>query len=176
MSRIKHLCLLAGALVLASVTAAHAQLPDSAWQQVTNPVARFSVMVPAPLSPDEVKTDEAGITTHTFAARVGQTAFVIVYADNASTNIEGEMDDARNALLKGLSAVMVAEHRFRSRQPVGETPAAEVTGYSATLGAQVKARTYWYKSRLYMIGVVAPTASVSMLDFDRFLASFKITS
>jgi hypothetical protein len=175
MFNLSRLTLAAAALVLAAAPL-QAQTPDSAWQQITNPVGRFAVLVPAPLSDPETKTDAAGITTHTYVARVGRTAYVIVYADNASTNVDGEMDDARNALLKGLSAVMVAEHRFRSRQPVGETPAAEVTGYSATMGAEVKARTFWYKSRLYMIGVVAPTGSVSMLDFDKFLASFKITS
>jgi hypothetical protein len=149
---------------------------DATWQSVLNGPGRFSVMVPGSLSADSPVTDPNGIVSHTFVASQAGKAYVVVYTDASVSNPQLEMDAARDAFLKGISASLVAEHRFKSVQPVGEVMATEFTCRSASEGTECKARSYYYSARLYMIGVLHRIGSGSALDTDRFLDSFRITS
>jgi len=164
-------------VVLAAALLAQAAVAaQGGWQTVSNEAGRFSVTVPGPLPEPNRATDANGVLTHTFAVRQAGKAYLVAYADGASANTRGEMDDARDALVKGLTATLVSEHRFKSAQPVGDVEATEFTARSESTGTECKARTFSYKSRLYMIGVVNKTGSGSSLDTDRFLDSFRITS
>ena len=167
---------LAVVALAAAFLAEAAAAAQGGWQTVANEAGRFSVTVPAPLSEPNRATDANGVVTYTFAARQAGKSYLVAYADGASANIRGEMDDARNALVQGLTATLVSEHRFKSAQPVGDVEATEFTARSASTGIECKARTFSFKSRLYMIGVVNKAGSGSSLDTDRFLDSFRITS
>ena len=175
MSVMKRLALasLAAAVIHAAVGA---QSPPAAWQQASDGPGRFTVLVPGALGADKPVTDANGIVTHTFAVGQPGKAYVIAYADGSMADPQREMDDARDALLKGISATLVSEHRFKSVQPVGEVMASEFTCRSESQATECKARTLWHKTRLYMIGVVNRIGSGSSLDTDKFLDSFRITS
>lgn len=164
------------AALAAALLAQAAVSAQGGWQTVANEAGRFSVTVPGPLPEPTRATDAKGIVTHTFAVRQAGKAYVVAYADGDIGNVRAEMDAARDALVQGLTATLVSEHRFKSAQPVGDVEATEFTARSASTGTECKARTFSYKSRLYMIGVVNRAGSGSSLDTDRFLDSFRITS
>lgn len=145
------------------------------WQTTTNTTGRFSVSTPGMLTANPPTTDANGILTHTFVANESGKAYVVAYADGNLTNWRKEMNDARDSLVRGLSAVLVSEHDFKSSQPVGDVEATEFTCRSDTLGAECHCRTFTYKSRLYMIGVVNKRGTGSALDTGKFLDSFRIT-
>ena len=166
------LAALAAAVLHGSVAA---QTPQASWQQASNGPGRFTVLVPSELKASPPTTDANGITTYTFAASQPGKAYVVAYANGSTADPQREMDDARDALLKGISATLVSEHRFKSVQPVGEVMATEITCRSESQGTECKARTFWYKSTLYMIGVLHRTGAGSPLDTDKFLDSFRIT-
>src|SRR5687767_988352 len=91
-------------LLAAVIVAPGLMTAQGAWQTVANEPGRFSITVPAPLSPDRPVTDTNGVTSHTFVASHAGKAYVVAYADGAIQNWRAEMDAARDALLKGLSA------------------------------------------------------------------------
>src|SRR5687767_749869 len=154
------------AVLAAALLAPPSVTAQGGWQTVANAPGRFSITVPAPLSPDKPVTDPNGVVSHTFVASVDGKAYVVAYADGAIANWRAEMDAARDALLKGLDATLVSEHRFKSAQPVGDIEATEFTCRSQTAGTECKARSFWYKSRLYMIGVLYRSGTGSSLDTD----------
>jgi hypothetical protein len=164
-------------VLIAAAVLGHGQIAaQGGWQTVANGPGRFSITVPAPLSEDRPVTDPNGVVSHTFVASVGGKAYVVAYADGAIPNWRAEMDAARDALLKGLTATLVSEHRFKSAQPVGDVEATEFTCASQSAGTECKARSFWHKSRLYMIGVLYRAGTGSSLETDKFLDSFRITS
>src|SRR5688500_13260342 len=175
MSKMKRLALAALAAAAVLDGSARAQTPPSTWQQASDGPGRFTVLVPSPLKASPPTTDANGVTTYTFAASQPGKAYVIAYANGSTADPQQEMNDARDALLKGISATLVSEHRMKSMQPVGEVMATEFTCRSESQGTECKARTYWHKSTLYMIGVLYRAGTGSALDTDKFLDSFRIT-
>lgn len=173
MSSLRRVALVA----LATVAVFHGQtVAQGTWQTTTHPAGRFSVSAPGALTARPPTTDANGIVTHTFVVNHAGKAYVVAYADGDLTNWRKEMNDARDALVKGLSAVLVSEHNFKSSQPVGDVEATEFTCRSDTLGAECHCRTFRHQSRLYMIGVVNKVGTGSALDTGKFLDSFRITS
>lgn len=175
MFNITRIAIAAAAAAVVMHGSVRAQAPAE-WQQASDGPGRFTVLVPSALKAAPPKTDENGITTYTFAASQPGKAYVVAYANGANADAQREMNDARDALLKGLSATLVAEHRFKSVQPVGEVMATEFTCRSESQGTECKARTFAYESTLYMIGVLHRAGAGSALDTDKFLDSFRITS
>lgn len=170
---------LARAVVTAAVLAHGAHGPAAAqvgWQTVTNEAGRFSVTVPGPLTQTGPTTDAKGIVTTTFAVRHNGKAYVVALADGPIADWRVEMDAARDALIGGLKMTLASQHHFKSAQPVGHVEATEFTARSETTGNECKARVFWHKSRMYMLGVVHGTGVGSSLDTDKFLDSFRITS
>lgn len=163
-------------VVTAGVLAQGPVAAQGGWQTVTNEAGRFSVIVPGPLQTNGPTTDAKGIVTTTFAIRQDGKAYVVALADGPIDNWRVEMDAARDALLGGLKVTLVSQHHFKSAQPIGDTEATEFTARSASAGTECKARIFWHKSRMYMIGVVNRTGTGSSLDTDKFLDSFRITS
>ncbi|HUF23170.1 MAG TPA: hypothetical protein VMN81_03500 [Vicinamibacterales bacterium] len=164
------------ATITAILASGHIVVAQAEWQRVSNEPGRFSVMVPAPLVTQAPTTDANGIVTRMFIASHAGKTYVIGYADGGIPDRQREMDDARDALLKGLSASLVSEHRFKSAQPVGETMATEFNCRSESQGTECKVRTFSHNSRLYMVGALWRTGTGSSLDTDKFLDSFRITS
>lgn len=164
------------ATLTAILASAHIVVAQAEWQRVSNEPGRFSVMVPAPLVTKAPITDANGFVTHTFVSSHAGKSYVLAYADGGLPDRQREMDDARDTLLKGLSATLVSEHRFKSAQPVGETMATEFNCRSESQGTECKVRTFSHNSRLYMIGALWRAGTGSSLDTDTFLDSFRITS
>lgn len=146
------------------------------WQTVTNEPGRFSVTVPGALTQTGPRTDDKGIVTTTFAVRHAGKAYVVALADGPIDNWRVEMDAARDALLGGLKMTLVSQHHFKSAQPIGDIEATEFTARGENGANECKARIFWHKSRMYMLGVVHPAGTGSSLDTDKFLDSFRITS
>lgn len=163
-------------LVTAAVLAQGPVAGEAQWQTVTNEEGRFSVTVPGPLSTNGSTTNAQGIVTTTFAARYDGKAYVVVFSDGPIDDWRVEMDAARDALLKGLPATLVSQHFFKSAQPVGDIEATEFTARNESAGTECKARVFWHKSRMYMLGTFNRSGTGSALDTDRFLHSFRITS
>ena len=171
MKRVQFVATLAAIFASGHIVAAQAE-----WQRYSNEPGRFSVMLPAPLVTQAPTTDANGIVTRTFVSSHAGKNYVIAYADGGLPDRQGEMNDARDALLKGLSASLVSEHHFKSAQPVGETMATEFNCRSESLGMECKVRTFSHNDRLYMIGALWRVGTGSSLDTDKFLDSFRITS
>lgn len=167
---------LAPVVVLAAVLFHGPAAAQGGWQTVFNEAGRFTVTVPGPLTINGPTTDGKGIVTTTFAVRHEGKAYVVALADGPIVDWRVEMDAARDALIKGLTATLVSQHHFKSSQPVGDVEATEFTARSEGAGTECKARVFWHKSRMYMIGVVHRAGIGSSLDTDRFLDSFRITS
>ena len=176
MSNITRIAIAAAAAAFVMHGPVRAQTPPAGWQQASDGPGRFAVLVPSALKASPPTTDANGVTTYTFVASQSGKAYVIAYADGSKVDPQQEMNDARDALLKGISASVVSEHRFKSVQLVGDVMATEFTCRSESQGTECKCRTFWYKSRLYMIGVLHRAGVGSALDTDKFLDSFRITS
>ena len=176
MSNIKRIAVAAATVAVVMHGPIRAQSPPAGWQHASNGPGRFTVLVPSDLKASPPTTDAQGVTTYTFVASQPGKAYVVAYANGSKADPQQEMNDARDALLKGISASLVSEHRFKSVQPVGEVTATEFTCRSESQGTECKCRTFWYKSTLYMLGVLYRKGVGSALDTDKFLDSFRITS
>ncbi|MEX2270080.1 MAG: hypothetical protein WD690_01325 [Vicinamibacterales bacterium] len=176
MFQIKRSAIAAAAAVILMHGSVRAQAPAGGWQQASDGPGRFTVMVPGALTANPPQTDADGITTYTFAAREPARVYLIVYADGNPSNPRKEMDDARDTFLKGVGGTLVSQHDFKSAQPVGDAMATEFTARIPGRQADCKARLFFHKTRLYMIGVVTLPGAGSALDVDKFLDSFRITS
>jgi hypothetical protein len=173
MSNLKRIAL----AVLAAAAVIHGPvLAQGDWQTYSDATGRFTVTAPGALKANPPITDENGVVTYTFAVGHAGKAYVVAYADGNLAEWRKEMDAARDALLKGLAAVAVSEHNFKSSQPVGDVEATEFTCRSETQGTECQCRTLAYKSRLYMIGVVYKAGTGAALGTAKFLDSFRITS
>jgi hypothetical protein len=171
----KHVALAAVASAILIQSSTGAQTGGN-WQTFSSTAGRFSVMAPGAMATNVPTTDANGFVSHTFSVHAAGKAYVVAYADgNAGSDPQTEMNAARDALLKGIEASLVSEHRFKSVQPVGEVMATEISCRSESKGTECKARTFAHKSRIYMIGVLNRVGSGSSLDTDKFLDSFRIT-
>ena len=120
MSNIKRIAVAAATVAVVMHGPIRAQSPPAGWQHASNGPGRFTVLVPSDLKASPPTTDAQGVTTYTFVASQPGKAYVVAYANGSKADPQQEMNDARDALLKGISASLVSEHRFKSVQPVGE--------------------------------------------------------
>ncbi len=170
----------AGASALVLLCAALAGCaPELDWRDLSVPEGKFSALLPCkPRHETRTFSAAAGTLTMTmYACSLKQATMAVAYTDYpaaalAGEHVRGQLDAARDALLRNIGAGAYSEEELAIAGLPGRQVHAE--GGAGAQGALLKARFVVAGNRLYQIAYFGSSDGPAMADIDMFLTSFKL--
>lgn len=153
--------------------------PELDWRELSVPEAEFSALLPCkPRQEKRAFSAAAGTLTMTlYACSLKQGTMGVAYTDYpaaalAGEHVRGQLDAARDALLRNIGAGAHAEEGVA----IAGLPGRQVhaLGRAGAQAALLKARFLVSGSRLYQIAYVGSIDGPAMADIDMFLTSFRL--
>lgn len=147
------------------------------WSKYSSPEGKFSVLLPG--EPKHSTSTENGAVLNNFELLQSPLIYMIVFSDYPSATLEKPIDVRLNAerdsFVKGLSANVQSEKRFKFQKGSHELPALQFVSDSAKPNANFKCVVVLDGTRVYFIGVGSLKGYDSTVQMDKFLDSFKLT-